>query len=65
MPNNFGIKDIKPANLGAKEIKPQSVSVKPGNENRVYEQVLTAGMYMGIPPFTYPEEQTIISPFSP
>lgn len=74
MSKNLRVEDIKPSNLAVLDVKPSNslvVDAKPKNlaisteVDRLYTQVLTEGMYMGIPPFTYPEAGTIESPFSP
>jgi len=64
-PRNLGATDEKPKSFGAIDKKPQSGAVRTGLENRVYQQTLSAGMYAGIPPFTYPAAITVDSPFSP
>lgn len=75
MPKNEGIIDYKPSNKAVIDYKPKSegiIDFKPNNENialdttsQLYEQTLSAGMYMGIPPHTYPETIVVQSPFSP
>ena len=65
MPKNIDIIDYKPVNAGVIDYKPNNNSFNLDFSNQVYEQTLSAGMYMGIPPFTYPETITINSPFSP
>lgn len=62
---NLGVIDTKPKNAQVIDTRPKNTSINVEFTNRVYEQVLTAGMYMGIPPFTYPEAGTVQSPFSP
>ena len=66
--------DEKPKVLKVFDEKPNALKVfdeKPTTDqlgvetNRLYQQILTAGMYMGIPPHTYSEAGTVNSPFSP
>jgi hypothetical protein len=66
MSKNLVVEDTKPRNELVLDTKPSNQSV--GGDfgaDRLYTQVLTAGMYLGIPPFTYPEAGTVQSSFSP
>ena len=64
MPKNLRIIDVIPKNQAPIDILPKMS--KFGEEmNRVYTQTLGAGMYMGIPPHTYPNSIDVITPFSP
>ena len=56
--------NVKPKVGEMIDVKPKIGNLA-DNPNRLYEQVLTAGMYMGIPPHTYPTIGTVLSPFSP
>ncbi len=63
-PVNELVIDEKPVNRSVEDVRPNMnlIGVEP---NRTYTQTLTVGMYMGIPPHTYPEEVDVESPFSP
>ena len=64
MPKNLKVIDVLPKNKAVIDILPKMSKI--GEEmNRVYTQPLGAGMYMGIPPHTYPTAIDVITPFSP
>lgn len=65
-PKNSLIEDTKPKNLAVEDTKPRNTVIGLESEvDQLYTQILTAGMYMGIPPHTYSEAGTVLSPFSP
>lgn len=64
-PKNFSVEDVLPNNEMVSDAKPKMIGPDAGLVDQLYDQVITAGMYMGIPPFTYPEAGTVSSPFSP
>lgn len=64
MIKNKMVEDVKPENIVVQDVLPKNLLVDNIND-RLYEQVLSAGMYMGIPPHTYPTAGTVQSPFSP
>lgn len=63
-PVNFLVVDRKPGNFLVIDTKGKN-NIVSGNENRLYTTTLTAGMYMGIPPFTYPETTSFDTPYAP
>ena len=76
MPKNFSVEDIKPKGFIAEDILPKNqsvIDVLPKNsmefaENPIdilYEVVLSANMYLGLPPYTYTTAGTVQSPYSP
>ena len=75
MPKNASVVDVKPQNEIASDILPfnqSTVDVLPKGKtiidqsvDQLYSQVLTAGMYTGIPGITYAETGTVQSSFSP
>lgn len=66
MAKNLLVEDTKPENKLVEDTKPQNLKIDlEFGVDRLYEQVLTVGMYMGIPPFTYSTAGTVQSPFSP
>ncbi len=64
-PNNLVVEDPKMNNLIVQDVVPNMLSQALVGAEQLYIQVLTAGMYMGIPPFTYAETGTVVSPISP
>lgn len=64
-PKNIQVFDAKPSNSLVEDTKPKNVGAATFETEQLYTQVLGAGMYMGIPPHTYPEAGTVISSFSP
>ena len=64
MPKNLQVVDIKPKTDLIINAKPKNDATRTEFTNQLYEQVLTAGMYMGIPPHTYPSAGTVQSPLS-
>ena len=64
MSKNEQVVDPKPKNELVFDQKPKLSSLST-EINQLYNQILTAGIYMGIPPFTYPSAGTVSSPFSP
>ena len=64
MIKNQIVEDVKPENIVVQDVLPKNLLVE-NISDRLYTQVLSAGMYMGIPPHTYPEAGTVQSPFSP
>lgn len=65
MSKNSQVLDQKPLNSSVDNTAPLNSGARIAEIDILYAQVLTAGMYMGIPPFTYPEAGTVQSPFSP
>jgi hypothetical protein len=63
-PTNSSVKDPKPTLDSVTDPKP-SMTFNTSSNDVLYTQVLTKGMYMGIPPFTYSEAGTVQSPFNP
>lgn len=65
MSRNRLVKDSRPTLMSASNIRPSLVGKSNFDTDRLYTQILEKGMYMGIPPFTYPETETVQSPFNP
>lgn len=75
MPKNVSVVDVKPQNEIAIDILPRNtftIDILPKanvsdsqSMDQLYNQILTAGMYTGIPGITYAETGTVQSPFSP
>ena len=66
MPKSFIVEDIKPKNEAVIDILPKNLmGVGENLGDQLYEVVLGAGMYMGIPPHTYPVAGPVQSPYSP
>ena len=66
MTKNLIVEDIKPKNELVEDVKPKNQLV--GGDfgaDQLYQQILTAGMYVGIPPFTYPTAGTTLKYFFP
>ena len=66
MAKNFIVEDIKPKNKLVEDTLPKNLmGVGESLNDRLYEVVLGANMYLGIPPYTYTTAGTIQSPYSP
>lgn len=63
-PANLSVFDAKPKLRSVEDIKPKNLTVSPLTD-QLYEQVLTEGMYMGLPGMTYATTGTAESPYSP
>lgn len=61
-PKNLLVNDTTPKNKVVEDTKPKMDLINTQLGNQLYEQVFTPGMYMGIPPFTYAEAGTALSP---
>ena len=61
MPKVLRIFDEKPKVMRVFDEKPKMTNML-SETNRLYERTLGAGMYMGIPPFTYPTTIIVLDP---
>ena len=64
-PQNRLAVDILPFNQSTVDVLPKGKTIIDQSVDQLYSQVLTAGMYIGIPGITYAETGTVQSPFSP
>lgn len=65
MSKNLRVYDAKPKNMRVWDYKPKNQTINTDLINKVYDVTLGAGMYMGLPGFTYPTAITVQTPFSP
>ena len=64
-PQNEAVIDILPKNNKIQDIAPKMRNFASSDTEQYYTVILGAGMYMGIPPHTYPTAGTVQTSFSP